>query len=123
MFIRLLFILLIAVSLPFINNDLSAASKFVPGINDLPLMPGLTLWSETPMVFDTPGGRIVEVFAIGKVPLTRIRSFYRETLPQLGWQPKNKNAFERDNETLKIELSEDGKGRRMVRFSLVPLRK
>ena len=103
MFIRLLFILLIAVSLPFINNDLSAASKFVPGINDLPLMPGLTLWSETPMVFDTPGGRIIEVFAIGKVPLTRIRYFYRETLPQLGWQLKNKHALQRHSENKKIE--------------------
>jgi|TARA_B100000315_G_scaffold254994_1_gene297237 hypothetical protein len=123
MFIRLLLVLLIVVGIPIINADVSAAPKFVPGINDLPLMPGLTLKSETPVVFDTPGGRIVEVFAIGKVPLTRIRSFYGETLPQLGWQPKNINAFQRDNETLKIEISEDGNGRRVIRFSVVPHRK
>ncbi|MBT3916750.1 MAG: hypothetical protein HN731_08005 [Rhodospirillaceae bacterium] len=122
MFIRLIFILLIAVSTPFINIDLSAAPKFVPGINDLPLMPGLSLRSETPVVFDTPGGRIVEVFAIGKASSIRIRAFYGETLPQLGWQPKSKSAFQRDNETLKIEISEDSKGRRVVRFSVVPQR-
>ncbi len=122
MFTRLLFILLIVFSTPVISADGSAAPKFVPGINDLPLMPGLSLRSETPVVFDTPGGRIIEVFAVGKIPRSRIRSFYTETLPQLGWQPKIKNAFQRDKETLKIEISEDGKGQRVVRFSVVPQR-
>ncbi len=101
-------------------GNLSAAQKFIPGLNDLPLMPGLILKSETPVVFDTPGGRIVEVFAAGNPPVARIRSFYGETLPQLGWKPKSASTFQRDKEVLKIEISEDGKDRRIVRFSVVP---
>jgi len=122
MFSRLIFILLIVISAPMIGTGSRAEPKFVPGINDLPLMPGLSLRSETPVVFDTPSGRIVEVFDTSAAPLIRIRSFYGDTLPQLGWQQKNKDAFQRDNETLKIEISEDGKGRRVVRFSVVPQR-
>lgn len=117
MFVRSLFIVL---GLFIGAHDLVAASKFVPGINDLPLMPGLVLKSETPVVFDTPAGRIVEVFATGKIPSARIRAFYGETLPQLGWQPSRKNEFQRDKERLKIEISEDQSGQRVVRFSVVP---
>ena len=121
MIMRSLFILCITLALLLGAEKLSAASKFIPGINDLPLMPGLVLKSETPVVFDTPGGRIVEVFAFGNIPSTRIRSFYGDTLPQLGWQPSGRNEFQRDKERLKIEISDENSGGRVVRFSVVPV--
>ena len=117
---RTLFILSIIIGVLSGAQNLHAAPKFVPGIDDLPLMPGLVLKSEAPVVFDTPGGRIVEVFASGTVPRVRVRSFYNETLPQLGWQPGGKSQFQRDKELLKIEISEEIKGRLVVRFSVVP---
>ena len=120
MFKKIISILIAAISISIGANTLSAASKFIPGINDLPLMAGLALKSETPMVFDTPGGRIVEVFASGKITAARIRAFYGETLPQLGWKPAAPSEFQRDKERLKIEISEDNKGGRVVRFSVVP---
>ncbi len=120
MFMRSLIILGVLLGFVFGAINSTAAPKFVPGIDDLPLMPGLVLKSETPVVFDTPAGRIIEVFAVGKMPSAHIRSFYGETLLQLGWQPSRKNEFQRDKELLKIEISEDKSGQRVVRFSVVP---
>ncbi len=121
MIMRSLYILCITTVLLLGADKLRAAPKFVPGINDLPLMSGLVLESETPVVFDTPGGRIIEVFARGNIPGTRIRSFYGETLPQLGWLPSGENEFQRDSERLKIEVSGDNSHGSVVRFSVVPV--
>jgi hypothetical protein len=124
MFIRSLCILIALIGVLLSPAILLAAPKFVPGLNDLPLMPGLAVKSETPVMFDTPGGRIIEVFAAGKISGPRIRRFYLETLPQLGWQASRKTGqnieFRRDKELLKIEISDDNKGTRVVRFSVVP---
>ncbi|MBT3991174.1 MAG: hypothetical protein HON14_03315 [Rhodospirillaceae bacterium] len=120
MFIRSLFILIAASGLLLGSLSLTAAPKFVPGINDLPLMPGLALRSDAPVVFDTPGGRIVEVFAEGRIPKARIRAFYGSTLPELGWKPYAASQFQRDKELLKIEITEAANGTTMVRYSVVP---
>lgn len=56
---------------------------------DIPLAPGLSEFDGGQLVFDKPEGRIVRIEAErvsaqganGVVP-----SFYRETLPNLGWQ-------------------------------------
>src|SRR3546814_7081615 len=55
------------------------------GVEDLPLMPGLAEIADAATVFDAPQGRIVESYAAGTVAAAEIRSFYAQTLPQLGW--------------------------------------
>ena len=61
-------------------------ARFVAGLEDLPLMPGLDAVREAGVWFDTPQGRIVEAYATGPVTRGAIEAFYAETLPQLGWR-------------------------------------
>ena len=84
-----------------------AAGGYVEGIPDLPLMPGLTALPESGLVFDKPGGRIVEAFAEGKVTSQSVTAFYAETLPQLGWRREKPGAYLREGERLSFDLSQD----------------
>lgn len=77
---------------------------FVGGMEDLPLMAGLTEISGAGMVFDTAAGRIVEVFASGAVSRTRVIAFYAATLPQLGWRQDAETLFRREGERLTLEF-------------------
>lgn len=88
---------------------------------DIPLAPGLSEFDGGQLVFDKPEGRIVRIEAErvsaqganGAVP-----SFYRETLPNLGWQlnsgdntgdksDDNVLTFQRGGETLLISVQRD----------------
>ncbi|MGH6969295.1 MAG: hypothetical protein ACREEL_04000 [Stellaceae bacterium] len=62
------------------------ADGFVPGTEDLPLMPGLVSVDGSAVVFDKPEGRIVESAAHGKLSRYAVTRFYVQTLPQLGWR-------------------------------------
>ena len=99
-----------------------AGIAFVSGIEDLPLMPGLKEVDETTMVFDTPGGRIVEAFASGPVSREQVVGFYAATLPQLGWATAGGTRFRREGETLELHFADApvGAGRLTVRFALAP---
>jgi hypothetical protein len=92
---------------------------YVEGISDLPLMPGLTTLPDSGLVFDKPGGRIVEAFAEGSLTPEAVRSFYDATLPQLGWRREGAGAYLREGERLKLDLSEDARGI-TVHFRLFP---
>ncbi|UEM21217.1 hypothetical protein JL100_029865 [Skermanella mucosa] len=103
----------------------NAADAFVDGIDDLPLMPGLVTVADQALVFDKPGGRIVQAVATGTLDASAIRSFYAETAPQLGWAAAGEGRFLRDGELLRIELVEEpaasGRGGPVtVRFMLIP---
>ena len=92
---------------------------------DIPLAPGLSEFDGGQLVFDKPEGRIVRIEAErvsaqganGAVP-----SFYREALPNLGWQlnsgdksDHNVLTFKRGGETLLISVQRDS-----VVFKLSP---
>jgi hypothetical protein len=96
----------------------AAAESFLSGTEDLPVMPGLT---ESPgtMVFGTPGGRILEAFASGRVTADQVQSFYAATLPQLGWLSQGKGVYRRENEVLKLDVVRPGPPL-VVRFTLSP---
>lgn len=91
---------LASVMAPAIAQDTVA---FVSTIEDLPLMPGL-VEEAGGMVFDSPGGRIVEAFAIGEVSQGAVRAFYGDTLLQLGWRPLGVGVYQREREILKVEF-------------------
>jgi hypothetical protein len=95
------------------------AEGFVTGIEDLPLAPGLAEVENSGTVFDTAAGRIVEVFAVGQVAPEDVARFYRDALPQLGWEATGSLAFEREGEKLSIALQQNGPDL-TVRFSLTP---
>lgn len=95
------------------------AEDWVAGIPDLPLMPGLEPLPESGVVFDNPGGRIVEAFAAGKVAPQSVLAFYDETLPQLGWRRETSGAYLREGERLSLDISQDTGGV-TVHFRLFP---
>lgn len=95
------------------------ATAYVAGIDDLPLMRGLTAVPSAGVVFDKPSGRIVESYAEGAVTRAAVAAFYTATLPQLGWHTRQGNVFEREGERLSlIFLGTDGD--LIVRFTLEP---
>ena len=99
------------------------ADGYVAGIPDLPLMPGLKALPDSGLVFDKPGGRIVEAFAVrdsgSRMTLQSVIAFYDKTLPQLGWRREAPGAYLREGERLKLDLSEDAQGL-TVHFRLFP---
>lgn len=92
---------------------------FVAGVEDLPLMPGLTEVDGAATVFDAPQGRIVETFAAGAVEPQAIESFYAQTLPELGWVAAGAREFRREGEKLTLEIT-PGAAATTVRFTLAP---
>lgn len=103
----------------------AADDAFVSGFPDLPLMRGLTPVEGQEVVFDKPGGRILQAVASGPVAAGEVRAFYAQTLPQLGWRPAGADRFARDGEILVIEYIGEGSAGgsaepSTVRFALNP---
>ena len=92
---------------------------YLTAVADLPLMPGLAELPEAGWVFDQPSGRIVEAYAQGQVSRAAVRSFYLDTLPNLGWRAKAEALFQREGEELRLDISGDD-GALIVRFTLQP---
>ncbi len=99
-----------------------AGSDFVGGTGDVPLAPGLIEDSKANVVFDSPAGRIVESYAFGRGEVDKVKAFYADTLPQLGWVAAEPGVFRREGEVLRIDAAyEDAVDKRVVvRFSLSP---
>ena len=84
----------------------AAETAFIAGLNDVPLMPGLTPLGET-LVFDKPGGRIAEATFTGRASPDAVAKFYADTLPQLGWRAAGRNHYLRDHEELTLYVRAD----------------
>ncbi len=84
-----------------------AESAFIEGFEDLPLAEGLTQIEKGSLSFGNEEIRLIERYLTSNtISFSEVKNFYEETLPQLGWQPKeiseNKISFERDGEILEI---------------------
>lgn len=96
-----------------------ADGRFVDGIEDLPLMPGLNSMPAASTAFDALAGRIVVAFAEGTVAMEDVRAFYDATLPQLGWERMEADHWVRAGEELNLDAVIE-RGGLVVRFELVP---
>ena len=106
---------------------------FIPGTEDIPLMPALVPLEDGTMRFDTPTGRVVESLAQSRAGQSlspqSLSDFYNQILPGLGWQTDG-TGFTRSGERLEIKIwpkSESGSsaqnalpGDIIVRFLLSP---
>jgi hypothetical protein len=103
---------------------------FLSVIDDVPLMAGLQEVPDSAVVFDKPEGRIVEVQAAGTLDMVAVASFYRQALPQFGWNPDPaakesstrrliRLTFVRDSERLTVEV-ERAEGKTAASFALAP---
>ena len=119
-FMKNLLFLSFVITFYFPPNIVYSQSTFISILNDVPLMSGLKIQKQTALIFDTPSGRIVEVAAVGKIPLLKVREFYADTLPQLGWRDVGKNIFSRDKEILSINLSIIVNRNTQIKFSITP---
>ena len=106
---------------------------FIPGTEDIPLMPALVPLEDGTMRFDTPTGRVVESLAQSRAGQSlspqSLSDFYNQILPGLGWKTDG-TGFTRSGERLEIKIwpkSESGSsaqnalpGDIIVRFLLSP---
>ena len=108
---------------PALQGQENPTPGFVPGVDDLPLMPGLTADLEATMVFDKPDGRIVEAAATGTVSRDAVTAFYASTLPQLGWLREGPARYTREGEVLNLTIEGGGERGTPLRliFALEPL--
>jgi len=115
----LVFLALLALSSIASAQTVGGESRYAPGIVDLPLTAGLFAINAAPLRFDSPGGRIVVVYAEGQATRASIAQFYGQTLAPLGWERLESLLFRRDGETLRIEI-DDSPPLTRVRFFLAP---
>lgn len=111
--------LIIMVLMLLMGWSAAHASGFLQYSEDLPLAPGLTEQLEDGLVFDAPGGRIVEAYARGAVKAADVLKFYAATLPQLGWVRDSDLTYRRDTEKLRLDLNPQGHVL-LVHFTLSP---
>jgi hypothetical protein len=98
-----------------------AGGMFVAGVEDIPLMAGLTEAPQLTLVFDAPSGRVVEAYAEGRVDRQTVSAYYARTLPELGWQHVGTDRFRREGESLVIDYPGGQTAIRLVvRFFLSP---
>ena len=95
------------------------AQSFVPGFEDVPLMPGLRVVRDSGHFFESPAGRLIEIRASGAVTNPAVDRFYWETMPALGWRRREDGSFERTNEVLLID-TRGTNGNLTVTFRLFP---
>lgn len=95
--------------------------RFIEALGDVPLMPGFEVDGDSVVSFDSPTGRIVRVSAHGRAGPDAVRTFYRESLPNLGWRTAgpDANLYRREGEALTLDIARRG-GRTVVRYGLAP---
>lgn len=97
------------------------ADSFLSGFEDLPLMAALFDVPEAKVTFDSAGGRIVIAVAEGQVAASAVLGYYRQLLPQLGWQSADFGpGFVREDEYLVIDFPAREGSLTVVRFTLTP---
>jgi len=106
------------------SGALSGADQQVAGIDGLFLMPGLQELEGEVVIFDKPGGRIIEAQAQGMVTARAVDAWYAESLKANGWKSsKLSGQYFKDGEMLQLAIQENGNGRSdgiTLRFSLAP---
>jgi hypothetical protein len=103
-----------------VNAQGSGQVGFVPGTEDIPLMPGLSADSEAPLLFDAPPVRIIQSILSGRLDEKEVRAFYQASLPQLGWkQDGDALRWDRQGEHLVIKMRRQD-GRLLVSFEIAP---
>jgi hypothetical protein len=97
------------------------ANDYLSLLGDVPLAEGLAELPDAGIVFDKPQGRIVQITASHNRLTTRTKliEFYKDSLPNLGWQARAAEnsilTFERQGEILRLTFTAD-----LVIFDLAP---
>lgn len=95
------------------------AGGFLSAYDDLPLPAALAEMGGAGLSFDSPGGRIVEAYARGRMQPAEVYAFYASTLPQLGWTRDSDTVYRREAEVLKLAIQSEGR-EVVVHFIIAP---
>ena len=87
-------------------------------VGDLPIMSGMNIEPELGFAFDSPGGRIVLVFAAAEDSPDAILAYYDAALASLGWQGGG-GSWNRGGESLTLAQVDTSVGR-LWRIRLSP---
>ncbi len=82
-----------------------ATDRFVAGLGELPLMPGLVEQTDQRLIYEKPDGRIITAIARGGLSVKDISAFYAETLPELGWRRTAVWEYRREKEILRLTIT------------------
>lgn len=84
------------------------SAEFFDTLPDVPKMQGMEERDDLTFIFDKPEGRIIETLAhLDGLSSEQIRSYYGDTLPQLGWKKNNADEFIREREKLSLQFEEE----------------
>lgn len=97
------------------------AATFIEGLEDVPIMTGMTQIPNDTLSFGNEESRLIEVILEGKkAAFGRVGNFYKTTLPQMGWIYQGKRArtfvFEREGEIM--EISKEAENPLRVRITV-----
>ncbi len=100
----------------FLCGGQAVAATFIDGLEDVPVMEGLKQEKNDAISFGNEESRLVEaVLTSDKIRFGKVKSFYQETLPQLGWKCT-------ENSAEKISFYREGEVLEIIRESAFPLR-
>lgn len=99
-------------------SSIAHAEEFLAGTSDIPVMNGLKINTSEQMDFDTPIGQVLILEGISvKKTGNEILNFYKNTLPQMGWEEKSEGIFIRQKDSLTISVLKNNNPAK-VRFDI-----
>lgn len=110
--VTVLSVLIVAAAMPVCAQDAGRSaeqsSEFFETLPDVPKMRGMEERGDLTFIFDKPEGRIIETLAhLDGLSSEQIRSYYGDTLPQLGWKKSSADEFIREQEKLSLQFEEE----------------
>ena len=100
------------------SNPVSS-SKFIYGMEDIPIFKKMEYVEDSFVLFDKIDGRYVSSEIKGNYAQNEVIKFYNQILPNLGWNKIEHLKFIRSEEILEIETVE-GKNQISIIFSIYP---
>ena len=101
---------MVAIAAPKVTGPAHAETMQQGWVGDLPIMHGMRIEPELGFAFDSPGGRIVLVFAATTSDETDVLAYYNDALTSLGWRGGD-GAWVRGDESLGLAQVDTSMGR------------
>ncbi len=96
--------------------SMGRAQVFLPHTEDIPQEDSLNQIEEIAN-FDSPDGRLLILTAVSTKSPRSIERYYDQTLKNLGWKKVKKTVYQRQNDSVQIEISQK-QNQTFVQFTL-----
>ena len=97
--------------------QMAEAQDWISSMKNIPLAPGLKEVPDQGSVMEGPLGPIIIAYARGDGPADKVRGFYDETLPAMGWE-KQGNKWRHESLLLALDFVGTGRDPVIVTFTL-----